>query len=367
MSTPQLKIYKNLDVNLLIMYREVIPGFIPDKPLKKDLFTFDISEVSGVWTYYNEEELYMNKHSRFLPKDEVALRKAGADFFRNFNNNFLAYAASKPEFKLPVLLPSDVDLAEIQLVRSENGEFIDHVLCRFQPFLRGSSEFGSSRLPVVDSMIDLRIGNHGKVIGARVDWRPLVDMTNDDIVPFADYPDWLKEHHHEEDGKESDHDHDEVEGHEGGSESPEHVHENKLPENAYIGYLNYDESVYQNYYMPFYVMPNGHHKTFLPATKNGMIVQVLQMRLENSIALGALVIGGSSYYEYEWASYQVHELDNGITFLGNEQECEIPFGHYTVMLTVVDKRTRNVFQQEVNVFSHDEPEVVPGQEQQQLA
>jgi hypothetical protein len=384
MSTPQLKIYKNLDVDLLMMYQEVLPGFIPHKPSKKELYTFDISEMSGVWTYRNEEELYMNKNSNFLPQDEDALKKAAADFFRTFNSNFSAYAAAKPEFKLPVLLPSDVDLVEIQMVSSEDGMFVDHLICRFQPFLRGSSEFGASRLPVVDAMIDLRIGNHGKVIGARVDWRPLIDMSGDDIVPFADYPDWLKGHHHEEDGEdqehqeheesggeqehehEQEHEEEEQEHHEeeNDHESPEHVHENVLPENAYIGYLHFDESTSQTYYMPFYVMPDGHHKTFLPATKNGMIVQILQLRLDNSVKLGALVIGGSSYYDYEWACYQVHELESGITELGTEQECEIPFGHYTVMLTVVDKRTRNIFQQEINVFSHDEP---PTEEPQQFA
>jgi hypothetical protein len=297
------------------MLKTLVSAIDPGLPrFVRPEYDFRVDPVSGRVSFTLENDLWLDRPKRQLPRDAAAALKAARDFIAR-----LCEACRGDEYrrlKAPPLLPSGrfarVVPLDVSPVFHFERPWVDHWLCRFEVRLKAFPE-GDEMVRVFGGDLDIRVGQRSRVAGFASRWRPaLLDEARavEMLHPEAD-----DDHHH---------------GHEGQKEQP--------PE---LVYELSGENCPQNFVTPYYLSLQGHHGSILPASSHSLLVEVGCAEKEGG---GAYVVprvaGGSGDYVFDWACWRPDALfDEGLVGLGTRDYVELPPGVFNVMLHVRDRRT----------------------------
>jgi hypothetical protein len=309
---------------------------LPDNGRSPEKYIFNISSISGWLQYSNKEELFRNTNYRRLATSEGDVEKRAKEFLNNANKDFFRFISEQPNKKQnpKVLFPNVNSLrtGTITLVVNPKTLEPDHWLCKFQVYLESGIQ-GS--IPVIGAGIDLRIGNDGKVIALTSHWRPLKRRSSVEILP-------LEKEQLKNDG------HSHTHGHSSNTNDEE--------VKPILCYKLEGESTYQTHLCPYWMIPDGHHFTYYPASKESLVIDIFQKHHPNGVDLYAGILGGSgdNNYDFAWASWDVYDWENSYQDLGNASSCQLGIGAHNVVLTVTDRRTRVGTQIQKSIYAKGE-------------
>ena len=236
---------------------------------------FSIARGSGFLYYADPAKLWTDLAKRALPRTETAARAAALAFVARAARD-VAADPCLAEANLPEVLPPVDSLLHLLTTRVRNpanGES-DHWLCRFAVTIRPSDSLDEPAAPVAGAGLDLRIGDRGEVIGLTSRWVPLRDHRT---RPRRHLPQHLP------------HDHDQA------------------PAARLVYRLN-DEAARQTLLAPYWLVADGHHQVFFPASDRSLLCEILQSPGEEKITLTAITAGGTGAYEYTWGCAMVTQF-----------------------------------------------------------
>lgn len=338
----KVKVFKLLELDELLKFERLIPQIIFDLPKKQEEYQFYIAPLSG-WMYYsNEAEIQKNGKVYALPQNENETKEAVLRFLKRANERLDTERKRNPQFKIDELFPSEISNPKVfPVFNSESGE-LDHLLVRCEPELRGILGYRSSKMPVIGSVVDFRVGNGGNIIGVSSHWRPIersftVELLPEPISSETKHSSTTHEPLEEENAHH-------------GSES---VEVNSDPKSKYVlSYFDKGENIYMNYLIPFYCQVEGHHFHFHPASSSSMVIDIKEIHTDGNADLHAHVEGGSGRFIYDWASWKIENMEESYQELGRTRKISVGVGAYVVALVVKDERSGNVEQILKNVFVH---------------
>ncbi len=310
---------------------------LPNGGRNPEDFSFNISSVSGWINYKNKAELFKNPNYRRLPTTEGEVERLAKVFINDANKAFFKFVTEQADTKeVPkVIFPNVNSLrtGTITVVVNPSTLEPDHWLCKFQIYLEAGT---NGSVPVIGAGIDVRIGNDGKVIALTSHWRPLKRRSSIEIIP-------LTEELLEGDGHNHTH----------GNSSRQERSENITP---ILCYKLEGESTYQTHLCPYWMIPNGHHFTYYPASQASLVIDIRQGSHSNGVDLYAVTLGGSggNNYDYAWASWSIYDWENSYKELGNAQSCQLGIGAHNVILTVIDRRTKVATQIQKSIYARGE-------------
>ncbi|AXG69593.1 hypothetical protein KORDIASMS9_01818 [Kordia sp. SMS9] len=325
---------KLLDISLLKNKEQQLSQLLfelPDNGRSPDKFIFNISSISGWIQYSNKVELFKNTNYRRLLKTEGEVEKKAKEFLNDANKEFYRFRSEQPNKNdIPkALFPNVSSLRTGTITIVINSETLepDHWLCKFQVYLEGS-------IPVIGAGIDVRIGNDGRVIALTSHWRPLKRNSTVEIIPLE------KEQINNE--------HNHTHGHSSNTNAEE--------VKPILCYKLEGESTYQTHLCPYWMIPDGHHFTYYPASKESLIIDIFQKHHSNGVELFAGILGGSGgdNYDFAWASWDIYDWDNSYQDLGNASSCQLGIGVHNAVLTVTDRRTKIGIQIQKMIYARGE-------------
>jgi len=295
--TLNLSAFKIVPVKLIIQNQTLIREQLFGGGASSPEVSFEINAVSGYVSYRHRKKLYREgeRKTLALPPTEEAATLAAKTFlserYQAFATNQLlqqtfanALTKGKPlayPFSFSMIPPPRwLKHAGTYLVRNDKHEQPDHWLCKFQVEI----ETAGGKLPVLNSSLDLRIGESGgggalnyEVIGFQSRWRPIYESYRvEQFLPDTGQPE-----------------HDPAEEQNGG-----HVH---LDEFTLLSYLLADEKVPQFNLLPYEATVSGeHHLSVLPASKHSLWVELNVRKANGKYKVQALLMGGSGNYQAHW-------------------------------------------------------------------
>lgn len=292
-----LSAFKIVPVKLIIQNQTLIREQLFGGGASSPEVSFEINAVSGYVSYRHRKKLYREEERKTLalPPTEEAATLAAKTFlserYRAFTTNGLlqrtfanALTKGKPlayPFSFSMIPPPRwLKHAGTYLVRNDKHAQPDHWLCKFQVEI----ETAGGKLPVLNSSLDLRIGESGgggalnyEVIGFQSRWRPIYESYRvEQFLPDTGQPE-----------------HDPAEEQNGG-----HMH---LDEFTLLSYLLADEKVPQFNLLPYEATVSGeHHLSVLPASKHSLWVELNVRKANGKYKVQALLMGGSGNYQAHW-------------------------------------------------------------------
>jgi hypothetical protein len=224
--------------------------------------------------------------------------------------------------------------AQVSLVARPTDARPDHWLYRGEPRL--VADGGSTKLRVLGTQLEVRIGHEGRVIGVRSRWRPITgEHWTAEPHPFVP--------------REA----------EGSKQSEE-------PSEPIQGYLLDGDGIPQHYLAPYWFQSEG--PDFITASASAWSLTVDVGRVsqgQTGMGLLALAQGGSGDYQYNWAMYSLRSFEHGFQVLGPGRTARIDTrdgkasassisldnGEYVVLLNVRDRATGAFKHHQQQVFS----------------
>jgi hypothetical protein len=286
-------------------------------------YDFRVDGVSGRVSFALDNDLWLDRPKRQLPRDAQAALRAAREFIARLDD-----ACRREEYqrlKAPPLLPSG-RLARVVPVEAApvfhfDRPWVDHWLCRFEVWLKASPE-GDDFTRVFGSEIDIRVGQRGKVVGFASHWRPALLSEARPVAMLH----WEEDEHHDHD--------------DGGKHARALVYElsgGNCP---------------QTFITPYYISLDGHHGVMLPASSHSLLVDVgCAEKRGGGAYVVPRVMGGSGDYAFDWACWRPDALfEEGVVGLGTREFIELPPGVFNVMLHVRDNRTGVVLLHESMAF-----------------
>lgn len=314
---PRLFAFRVVPADLLTQYgsliREVLFGGAA-APSGKTVF--EIDPVSGYLNYRNPKKLYREERRRTLalPRTKEEATRAAMAFLAGRYEAFTGnahlrelFANSLNEGKslaLPfsaIPHPGWLKHFGTSLVRNDKHPQPDHWLCKFQVEVECPDK---SRLPVLNSSIDVRIGEAAadargvpnyEVVGFQSRWRPVYDAYPvERFLPDSGAAPPAHAGGHAEAHSEA---------------SAAHLHAGKLTR---LAYLLADENVPQFNLLPYEATVSGeHHLSILPASKDSLWVEFNVRRVGGKYRIQALVMGGSGDYQAHWGFWDPFQYEIG--------------------------------------------------------
>lgn len=307
-----------------------------------------VGPSSGWLSYRAIGELWDRKLPPALPSAAEAKRRAEAALGK------LATACSPANRQWPqslegiALFPRRATPASLSLTPRPTGQLPDHWLYRAQPELFVDEERMTS-VPVMGTLIEIRIGNAGQVISVTSQWRsPNGEELLTDAAPVAG----------EADGHDHDHDHGADDHAAGNGGAP-----------AYT-YVLEGAGLPQHYLAPYIQIADHHGQGVRSGCAFALTVAYDRQQRDRGMTITAVVDGGSGDYAFAWAYYRLEGLEGGIRTLdgldrlvdgagGRQRVSSVSLdnGAYVLMINVKDRQTGAFRHFQQQVFSH--PLAVP--------
>jgi hypothetical protein len=308
-----------------------------------------LSQDSAWLDYTALDELWKRRSPPALPNKTDAKKAAEAALAKLEQKCSDANKSWPDSLRGMALLPR-VDylrFAELNAVARPDGSQWDHWLYRAEPqlVLNGG---GKTKAGVFGALVEVRIGHLGRPISIHLRWQPLSgERKLTDPSPCRPPPD--------------------------------------MPSKACAGaatkYLLEGDGVPQYYLAPYYMMSDGEDVRMVSGSPYSLTVDLSTTAQGASrMTLTAVAQGGSGSYAYNWATYSVAKVEDGIHEIGggSSDEVDSPEGRvdassidvdngaYVVMLNVKDLKT-GAFKHErrqvyANPFVSDQSEGSPGQQ-----
>jgi hypothetical protein len=294
--------------------------------------TFSLSADSGWTSYTAADELWSRRAAAVLPSKANAISAAEGLLTRLEKQCSDANKDWPKALQGMALFPPVVNLrrAEVFAVAREDGTAFDHWLYRAEPQLVLDGG-GKTKASVYGAQVEVRIGNMGQPISFRSRWQPLSGERK--FTTLSPY------------------------------QPPADAGTDAQP---VTNYLLEGDGIPQYYLAPYHVTYDGHDVNMSSASPFSLTVDVARINQDQEkTTLAALADGGSGDYVYNWASYSLNRLDQGIRELGSgsEVQADVPGGRatasvldidngaYVVLINVKDRQTGAFKHQQQQVFS----------------
>jgi hypothetical protein len=309
--------------------------------------TFSVSPVSG-WIYFEDGRNIRSNAVRMLLPQDQSKAKAIADQFLSDLHAALADNKKYPFLKELAdveILPSQAKVIEASAVVGSNGSDAEHWIVRCEVALRGYKDM-RDKLVVQGSQIEIRLGDHGQVVGFCSRWTPVSrTIRYADFIPYQD----KDGHAHDASGQDND-------GHAHSSEGKQVG----LPEVHQVYCLKGD-GVPQFYLAPYHSVLDGHHSKLSPASTLSLELRFNQFHSKEEMVIEAAVDGGSGDFSYHWGHYQLESVwDEGVV----DDQNDVPYlrisppCYAVVMLHVLDRKTGAYCYHSEQVVGHPQYEVL---------
>lgn len=311
--TKLVRVYELLDPALLVRNEEFIEqifGKILGIDIKAKEHVFYISPGSG-WLYYanTKKQWDGNMKPGLPPTIEHAKKYAGA-FLTEVATAFrdVKKYPFLQEFEGCDFIPPLAKVFDCNYVSNKSGE-PDHILVRYQTALYGDDDY--TKYPVVGAIIEIRVGEYGKIIGFNSHW----SITRQKFIRTP-----LVAFEKSDDG---------------------HSHEGEEQEPVLVYSLGGDH-VPQYLLSPYYITKSGHHSVERSACKYSLTAKFGYHHQQDQSLIQAQVHGGSGNYSFQWYYYKLEEvMHKGIINAGDSgPELRIPESCYAwVCCHIVDNET----------------------------
>lgn len=306
---------------------------------------------SGWFDFTATEELWERSAPPFLPEAPAA--KAAAEAMLRAVEKACSDAnpAWPKRLKGKALLPPTATMkaVSLDLVARPDGRGFDHWLYRAEPqlVLDGGRRQTAG---VFGAEIEVRIGHMGRIIGLHSRWTPLSGEKI--LAPLSPYA-------AEDDG----HGEGEQRAHAAGGEHA-HAGEEQAP---LVNYVLDGDGVPQFYLAPYYfASQGGHHFGVSSASPYSLTVDFARIdQTRRNLTLVARASGGSGDYLYNWASYSLLAMEDGVREIGPGERVRIDTaaGKADVSLIVLDNTPCvvlvNVKDSRTGAFKHRQHQVFP--------
>jgi hypothetical protein len=316
-----------------------------------------IGASSGWLSYRMRGELWDRQFPPTLPSAEEAKRQAE----QVLGKLTVACSSANPYWPKALdrimLFPRRATPASLSLTPRPTGQRPDHWLYRAQPELFVDEERSRS-VPVMGSLIEIRIGHAGQIISVTSQWRSL---NGEELVVGSTV---VADDGHTENG---DHDHadengDDENGHpsaaasaggQGGADSPDYT------------YVLEGAGLPQHYLAPYVHIMDHHGQAVRSACGFALIVAFSREQRDRGMVITAVVAGGTGDYAFAWAFYKLDGTKGGLrTLKSSERIIEVESGRQRVssvsidndavvlMVNVKDRKTGAFKHYQQQVFSH---------------
>jgi hypothetical protein len=299
----------------------------------RERYRVQVSETSGWIDFMDTQQLWGGAGAPNLPGDGDALKAAGA-FLQSLAEGLSGFNPQLPERLRRIAMFPRLRPAELVKVAHPGGSYFDHWLYRSQPML--VLEAASWRqVPVFGSLVEVRIGDAGRIVGFCSRWRPHgEERISRGLTPAPGHGGGQHEHH--------------------GAGEPVPV------------YVLEGDRIPQYYLSPYYLTRDEHGLALASACDYSLTVQIGQVDNDAGTYLTALVDGGSRDYAFNWAVYSLDTvLDEGMRELGagTPRLLKTPNGRvvastvllargaYVALVNVKDRKTGAFKHHQQQVFS----------------
>lgn len=250
-----------------------------------------ISPDSGWFEFTATDELWIRQAPPYLPTRAEA-QKAAETILTDIEKACSDANPAWPKgLKGLALLPPVVNLklATLALVARQDGRGLDHWLYRAEPRLVLDGG-GRNTVGVFGAQVEVRIGHMGRPISVRSRWTPLSGEKI--LTPLSRY------------------------------QTPEDADGELQP--PFINYLLDGDGVPQFYLAPYYFASDGHDIGVSSASPFSLTVDVARVgQTRTDLTLIALASGGSGAYLYNWATYSLLAIEDGIREIGTGDKIRI--------------------------------------------
>lgn len=256
---------------------------------------FSIAPGSGFLSYADTAKLWSDLPKPALPKNAQEANNAAMAFVARATRDL-------ERANVTAVLPPASALLQLQTtrVRHPSEAHVDHWLCRFAVTLRPSDSFDEPLAPVAGAGVDVRIGDRGEVIGLTSRWTALRGHRTRTRLHL-----------------------------------PAAARDAATP--ARLVYRLNDEAARQAFLAPYWLVADGHHSAFFPASDHSLTCDILQSTGSDGITLTAVTAGGSGTYEYTWGRAMVLQFPPRIEPLGGTtQRLQIGARETTVSSVSID-------------------------------
>ena len=297
-----------------------------------------ISPDSGWLEYTAQDELWNRRGPPALPPQADAISAAESLLTRLEKKCSDANSNWPKRLRGMRLLPPVVNLrrAEMFAVVRPDGSAFDHWLYRAEPqlVLDGGEK---TKAGVFGAQVEVRIGHMGQPISVRSRWQPLSGERTPTTLSAYQAPD---------------------------DASPD-------SQGPVTNYLLEGDGVPQYYLAPYYFTFAGHDVDMSSASPFSLTVDIARTNQDQKkTTITALAEGGSGDYIYNWATYPMNRIEEGIREIGHGSETKIDVsggrptvssidldnGAYIVLVNVKDRKTGAFKHQQQQVFSSYLPE-----------
>lgn len=358
----EVAVYHLLDTQLLIDNQEALKAALCYQQHPDD-FQMIINPVSGWIRLWQPDAMHSAAPVPNLPQSSEDALDAAREYFSEANKIMKNKKGKLSRAGIPPLFNMKLQHVYTNPVLSRHSGAVDHWLTRFYITVDAGYKNKTEYVQVIGAGIDIRIGSGGKLISLSYHWRPYIQKQRKSISArfveeiMAGLPEFQKalESHHAGGG--SDHHHGKTAEHpeqEVATEAlslPDQL--DHLFENGFsIRYKFADEYDPTSSLAPFLVLIEGHHMAYAPLCEHSMVAQILYDGNNLPLTLYAQVSGGSGSFDYEWAYWQLHRLEDGIQTAGSAASATIPAGVYNVALHVTDRKTGQSVQTQIMTYGN---------------
>jgi hypothetical protein len=378
-----INVYRLLDARLIKNREADIAAALFGISQSDEVKRFEISPVSGCISFADHTELWQKNSPSRLPATASAAQKEAEQFFEKANRMLYEKGLAKKELTLgfPIVqgtrsapesrgAPIHAQLKHLatRAVISRDHSAVDHWLSQFMVYLKTGLErdvgggINMQDAPVDGSIIDIRIGVGGKVIGLWSRWRPYMDN------PLSKIPLILPPVSEEVAPKQS------IERptlkqlrksappksippqpptKPAAPDPPAPIQEKNSPPPP-LFYTLAGEDEPQRFIAPYSIISDEHDSALWPASRYSLMVRIGQESLSRGTRLHALVAGAEDpkRLKYFWGSWRPDlESAIGIKELGNTDSLEVDeIGVYNVILIVEDESTGAIAQSQSMIY-----------------
>ena len=261
------------------------------------------SPLSALVHFSDGERIFRTTSVGVLPPDANAAQKIAERFIVDGRKRL-----GRGEDYLAALFPP-LAHESTRAIRSPRSIYLDHWVSLFS--CRVVSGIGPPA-PVMNGVVEIRVGAEGRIVGLTSTWRPLAGTVRSNYVPPP-------------------------------VEAPD----------AALVYLIEGSQAPQRFLAPYYLsMGNDGDGLLWPASGHSLVVDVNGEETGDEVALYAAPRGGSGSYRFAWGMWRLTS-PNDFSALGTDRQVRIPRGTAAnVIVDVEDTSTRALVRVERLLFAN---------------
>jgi hypothetical protein len=337
-SNSSIRIYRLIDPNAIASQAALLAKLLFGNSGQSRTSVFGTLPASGYLFFSDSSSLWSNTSGTGLPQDGRSAELAARRFLEGAKRRLAGDRQIRAN-GLNRIIPDGLQLQRTALVSNPDSGSPDHWLCQYRVTLPASAQ--EQAIPVDGSMMEIRIGSGGSVIGFWLRWRC---YSSDESVSRISLPRGYN-----------------LAGQVStmpGIPAASPINPLTMPLEPNVGpnepsdlfsvvYLLADENAPQTILAPFYKFAQDDSAVFYPASQYSIIVNINQSPSDNGMSLTADVSGGFKNYKYRWADWKPDSLaEEGLIDLGDGETVEIGPGVHNVVLCLEDALSGVVVQVE---------------------